>query len=80
MSGELKTKIPLSLRDEVDRILGRYVVLDQIADDLTERYISETKHKYPKEVPVEIVRQAFEADAQGYSPRLALERVRCLLD
>jgi hypothetical protein len=72
-------KIPLTLRDQVDRTLGKYVELDQVADDLIDSYIAEQREKIPT-VPTGVIRQCqFETHAVGFSHRLALERLRRLL-
>jgi hypothetical protein len=70
------TKTPLTLRDQVDRVLGKYIALDQTADDLIDAYVLQVKQKC-ENVPVGIIRQC-ELDnyATGFCHRLALERLR----
>jgi hypothetical protein len=72
-------KTPLTLRDQVDRLLGRYVVLDQTAEDLIDAYALEHKQKCDN-VPIGVIKQCqIENYAHGFSHRLALERLRKIL-
>jgi len=73
-------KAALTLRDQVDRLLGKYIALDQTADDLIDAYVSDVALKCPG-IPPGVVRQCeFEIHARGYSRSLALERLRQKLE
>jgi hypothetical protein len=74
------TKTPLTLRDEVDRLVGKYIALDEAADDLIDRYTLEVKQKC-ENIPIGVIKQCeIETHSLGFCHRLALERVRAKLD
>jgi hypothetical protein len=70
------TKTALSLRDQVDRVLGKYIALDQTADELIDAYALQVKEKC-ENIPIGVIKQCeIENYATGFCHRLALERLR----
>lgn len=70
------TKTALRLRDPVDRVLGKYIALDQTADELIDAYALQVKEKC-ENIPIGVIKQCeIENYATGFCHRLALERLR----
>ena len=50
------TKTALRLRDQVDRVLGKYIALDQTADELIDAYALQVKEKC-ENIPIGVIKQ-----------------------